>query len=843
MNWLRRNFTALARRFSRRPDTEHQQALIRVVIMGVIVVYLAATREPGTKLLEFDGAFVAGLWLLTAFPILLWIAVRPGVSHTRRLIGMVGDFGALSIVLLLDGETSTPLFLMYLWVALGNGFRYGLRALLLATGIAASFFAVVLYFSPFWRGLPELSIGLLVCLTAIPLYAASLIKQLTEAKEQADRANRAKSRFLAVMSHELRTPLNAIIGANDLLRGTRMDGEQAEMTRTIGQAGRSLLSLIEDVLDLSRIEAGKERVEHVSFDLYADMAETVSMLQIQARRKGLQLAVQVAAEVPDQVQGGRQQLRQILFNLIANAIKFTESGSVRLRIRPTPVGPIAFDVIDSGVGIEPEHLARIFDSFTQVDEGVGRRHDGAGLGLAIVKQLTELMQGKVSVQSVPKSGSVFTVEVPLQPVTTAEAAADVASLVIVVSRDPSVSASFAARGVRVERVEDAAELCAMLQHPEPNGRSIVVDDRTPFRIANFPSHLLRATDLVVAVGDGPFGSISFDLDTACVGRLGWPAAPASVDRALRLLVPRPVLEDAPILERIERVSEDDSAAESPASAPRRATPARVLVAEDNPVNCRVIEKILRRGGFEPTIVNNGDDALDRLEAERFDLFIVDVNMPGTSGIDVVKLYAIQQLGRERIPIVALTADTTLETQRRCVEAGVDSFLPKPIEADRLLRTLEGLLAAAGRLALGQGTRDGRVADITLHPRFQPSGDQVIDRETLRELSELDADPAFLDEIVGIYVADSEMLLDQIEDAVRHRDYAEFRDLLHALRSASANVGAQQLHAVCAQLSGLERSEFQARASEYLARLAHEFTRYRVEVQAWLERKAESGHAN
>ncbi|MDB5367558.1 MAG: signal transduction histidine kinase [Rhodospirillales bacterium] len=842
MNRLRRTFTALARRFTRRPDTEHQQALIRVVIMGVIVVYLAATRAPGTKLFEFDGAFVAGLWFLTAFPILLWIALRPGVSHVRRLIGMVGDFGALSIVLLLDGETGTPLFLMYLWVGLGNGFRYGLRALLLATAISASFFAVVLYFSPFWRDLPELSIGLLMCLIAIPLYAASLIKQLTEAKEQADRANRAKSRFLAVMSHELRTPLNAIIGANDVLRGTRMDGDQAEMTRTIGQAGRSLLSLIEDVLDLSRIEAGKERVERVTFDLYADVAETVSMLQIQARRKGLLLAVQIAAEVPDQVQGGRQQLRQILFNLIANAIKFTDTGSVRLRIRPTPAGPIAFDVIDTGVGIEPEHLSRIFDSFTQVDESVGRRHDGAGLGLAIVKQLTELMHGTVSVQSVPKSGSVFTVEVPLQPVAAAEPAVDVASLVMVVSRDPSVAAAFTARGLRVEPVEHAASLRAMLQQADENGRSIVVDDRTPFRIADFPSGLLRASDLVVAVGDGAFGSISFDLDAACVGRLGWPASPASIDRTLRLLVPRPVVEDQPIVERIEPVADQDTAGPAAPSS-RRATPARVLVAEDNPVNCRVIDKILRRGGFEPTIVNNGDDALDRLEAERFDLFIVDVNMPGTSGIDVVKLYAIQQLGQERIPIVALTADTTLETQRRCIEAGVDSFLPKPIEADRLLRTLEGLLAAAGRLALGQGTRDGRVADITLHPRFQPSGDQVIDRDTLRELSELDADPAFLDEIVGIYVADSESLLDDIEEAVRHRDYAQFRDLLHALRSASANVGAQQLHAVCAQMSGIERSEFQAKASEYLARLSHEFTRYRVEVQAWLERKAESGHAN
>jgi two-component system, sensor histidine kinase RpfC len=833
---------ALRRRFAKRSDTEHQQALIRVVIMGVIVAYLAAARAPDTRLLEFDGAFVAGLWFLTAFPILLWIALRPGISHIRRLIGMVGDFGALSIVLLLDGEASTPLFLMYLWVALGNGFRYGLRALLLATAISSSFFAVVLYFSPFWRGLPELSVGLLLCLIAIPLYAASLIKQLTEAKEQADRANRAKSRFLAVMSHELRTPLNAIIGANDVLRGMRMDSEQAEMTRTIGQAGRSLLSLIEDVLDLSRIEAGKERIERVAFDLYADLAETVSMLQIQARRKGLQLTMQVAAEVPDHVVGGRQQIRQILFNLIANAIKFTNTGSVRLRVRTTQTGTTAFDVIDTGVGIEQEHLARIFDSFTQVDEGVGRRHDGAGLGLAIVKQLTELMQGTVAVQSVPGNGSIFTVELRLPSASGTASAAD-EGVLTVVSRDPAVASAFADGGARVGTVSDVAALRVLLQQAERRDSRIIYDDRSLFRIAPFPADLLRGTDRVLGLVEGAFSSVSADLDGVCTARLGWPASPEAIGRSLRLLTPLATGDEGPAFEELEDSAETSAVAdETTAAEPRSLARTRVLVAEDNPVNCRVIEKILRRGGFEPTIVNNGDDALDQLEAESFDLFIVDVNMPGTSGIDVVKLYAIQQLGQKRVPIVALTADTTPDTQRRCIEAGVDSFLPKPIEADRLLRTLNGLLEATGKES-GLGTRDGRVTDITLHPRFQGSGDQVIDCETLRELSELDADPSFLDEIVGIYVADSEMLLDQIEDAVRHRDYAEFRDLLHALRSASANVGAQQLHAVCAQLSGRTRGDFQTKASEYFARLSHEFTRYRVEVQAWLKRGTESGHAN
>ncbi|GIL41718.1 ATP-binding protein [Roseiterribacter gracilis] len=838
MTWLRRNLTILSRRFAKRPDTEHQQALLRVAFTAMIAAYLGSVRGPETALLNFDGTFVAAIWFLCSVPILLWIAVSPGVSHLRRLIGMIGDFGSISLGLLLEGEVSTPLFLLYLWVALGNGFRYGLRALILATAISASFFGAVLVLSPFWRTMPELSIGLLMCVVLIPLYTASLIKQLTEAKEQADRANRAKSRFLAVMSHELRTPLNAIIGANDVLLGTKMDVEQVAMTRTIGQAGRSLLALIEDVLDLSRIEAGKERVERRDFDLYADLSETTSMLQIQARRKSLTLSLQIAAEVPTRVFGGQRQLRQILFNLIANAIKFTEAGSVRLRVRPTPSGQIAFDVIDTGVGIEQAHMERIFDSFTQADESIGRRHDGAGLGLAIVKQLTELMSGSVTVQSVPGRGSVFTVELPL-PEATSEGADALAPLpneqrIVLVGRDPSVAAALTARGALVDIVDDVLAMRAVLQ---AGARSVVIDDRSLWQVLPLATDLLAA-HRVVALTDTRVGGLSPDLEPFASGRVSWPADSPTIGRMLRLLAPAPA--DTESDEAVPDTMEEAAGSEQP--VPTRLRAARVLVAEDNPVNRRVIEKILRRGGFDPVVVEDGDEALDRLESESFDLFIVDVNMPGTNGIDVVKLYSIQQLGQERIPIVALTADTTLETQRRCIEAGVDFFLPKPIEADRLLRTLSGLLTARGTAAAVVGAPDGSVADIASHPRFQSSNDQVIDRETLRELSELDSDASFLDEIVGIYIEDSELLLEQIEATVRNRDFAEFRDLIHALRSASANVGAAQLHATCVQLGGIDRRDFQARAPEYMSRLIHEFTRYRLEVQAWLERKAGHGRA-
>ncbi len=789
----------LAKRIHSRPDTEFQQASIRVVIGLVFLIYFSSNFAALDAVTQRSAQLVSLVFTSLAMLIVILTLIDLEASPLRRILAMSMDYATCSFLLTTTGEAGSPLLVVYLWVTLGNGFRYGVNYLYTATVMAVTGFLLVLIFSPYWSNHMSIGVAFLLSMIAVPLYSASLLKQVHAAIQRERNANLAKSNFLANMSHELRTPLNGVIGVADLLSDTKLDKEQLEYAQIIHASAYTLLELIENVLDISRIEAGRASITQEDFDLHRLVNVTTAMMESQARSKGLVLATHIAPQTSFHLHGDARHLRQILINLIGNAIKFTNQGRVDVYIRPVgQTQRLRFEIVDTGIGIPEAMQHRIFESFTQADPTVTRRFGGSGLGTTIAKQLVEALDGQIGLHSREGEGTTLWFELPfavqLAQTTLPDPHFDAPMRVAILAnselstRIQSMILSWGGEAIVVDNTARlAAELSTHTSGSALFGAVVVERSSLPNEPTTFLNLLhhdpnLTSLPIILIESDASMSTARDDqwMRDGYASILRTPVNATllfnSIHTALSQEMPNNVVS---LATHFQAQTGSDARL-------------RILVAEDNPVNQRVICGLLEHAGHQVVLAHDGEEALAMLESNEqiYNLAIIDMHMPHLSGPEVVQRWRFMEEGR--LPIIMLTADARAEAQKACEEAGADTFLTKPVNSRELINVV-------ARLA----TQPARTASSPSLPQAQPQ--DGLDESVLDNLAQIGG-ATFVQDLLASFEEDSARALRDIERALDAQDYGQWHDQLHMLKGGASDVGATHLAQICTEAERIKPYE-------------------------------------
>ena len=822
------------RRARRRAPEEYGQAVARITLTAILWAYVVV----GGAFFFDDSELIANLIAIGSVPtatnsaLFAWLLIHPETSRLRRVITITSDVVTLSLALIVGGKPSSPFLVIYLWIIFGNGFRFGNAYMLLSAVMSVLSFAIVAAVNPYWRNHIFDALGILLSMVVLPIFARALITRLQEAIMQAEAANAAKGKFIAMMSHELRTPLNAVLGLTDIMSGTKLDTDQRRMLAAMRSSGATLLDLVDDVLEYSRVEAGDIETKPAEFDLIKLLASISAMMEPLATSRNLRFNMHVAPDVPRRLHCDRSHLQKVLINLIGNAIKYTDEGEVIVSIDCCEDGGWSARVRDTGVGIAEDDVAHIFDRFTRVGEADKNTRGGAGLGLAICRDLVQFLDGEITVDSKVGVGSEFCVSFkPEMVVPSDEPQVDLtARKIVLLAREPLaqlVTEALEPSGAKIKKVEMVNDLVESFMEGDGDRPLLLMEPRDVW-MRELRAFVCISGGAVLVAHLVTLADDEVEIKQNCIVFSRSHASPENVAQEL----PRAL----DIIERLEGGRAD--LWDGDAKRGRATRELEILVAEDNDLNRQIAARMLQELGHKPTLVSDGEEAIEMMSQASFDLVLMDVNMPILDGVEATKMHRVAERGRQRTPIVALTADVTRAQRHACLEVGMDDVIHKPVSMSSLRSAIERNVWIDGdREEEGIATLRGSSEEIgVLHSAAAvPKSIPALDAARITELDELNADGVFLEKLAQAFLSDASETLNEISESLRDNDLPRLQKARHALRSSALNIGASRVTEVCLEAQTITASTLAERGGQFAEDVKHELAAVRQELSSRLRR--------